>query len=95
MTKAELIEAIYQHRGGNKGDAARLVDEVFDAMRDTLATGDSVMISGFGKFKVRQKRARVGRNPQLGTEMVIAPRRVVTFKPSVILKGVVPTNNLE
>ena len=93
MTKADLIEAIYQLRGGNKGDAARLVDQVIDAMRDALATGDPVMISGFGKFTVRKKTARVGRNPQTGAAVDIAARKVVTFKPSVVLKGVVPPND--
>ena len=66
---------------------------MFDAMRETLADGQAVKISGFGKFTVREKRARVGRNPQTGAAVDIAARTVVTFKPSVILKGVVRPND--
>ena len=89
MTKAELIEALFQRTGRAKSECARIVRRMFDAMKETLADGQSVKISGFGKFTVREKTARAGRNPQTGAAVDITARKVVTFKPSVILKGVV------
>ena len=86
MTKADLIEILNSRTSVTKHDCYRLVDDVFEAMRDTLAAGDPVMISGFGKFAVRAKRARVGRNPKSGASIEIAARRVVTFRPSVLLR---------
>ncbi len=90
MTKADLVEAVHSQLEGSsnasKRDSSELVELVFDTMKETLGTEGKVKISGFGNFAVRQKRARVGRNPQTGQEITIPPRRVLTFKPSQVLK---------
>jgi len=89
MTKAEIIDAVYDLVGGfSKKEAAELVEAVFDEMKDCLARGEKIKISGFGNFVVRYKRERVGRNPQTGEPIPISARRVLTFKPSQVLKGV-------
>ena len=86
LTKAELIESIYEKIGFSKKEAADIVELVFDTMKETLEKGEKIKISGFGNFVVRQKRPRVGRNPQTGEEIEITARKVLTFKPSQILK---------
>lgn len=87
MTKAEIIDSVYEKVGGfSKKEAAEVVEAVFDAMKEVLAEGEKIKLSGFGNFVVREKAARVGRNPQTGEEIVIAARRVLTFKPSQVLK---------
>ncbi len=89
MTKAEIIDAIYETVGGfSKKEAAELVEAVFDTMKDVLAEGEKIKISGFGNFVVRAKKRRIGRNPQTGAPIPISARRVLTFKPSQVLKGV-------
>lgn len=87
MTKAELIEAIYEKIGFSKKEAADIVEMVFDTIKETLEKGEKIKISGFGNFVIRHKRPRVGRNPQTGDEIEITERKVLTFKPSQILKG--------
>ena len=91
MTKADLVEAVYSQLDGatrlSKRESADLVELVFDMMKDTLGAGDKIKISGFGNFIVRQKRARTGRNPQTGKEITITARRVLSFKPSQVLKN--------
>lgn len=86
MTKADIVERIYKEAGFSKKEAAELVDLVFKIIKDTLAKGEKVKISGFGNFSIRDKSTRVGRNPQTGQAMEISARRVLTFKPSQILK---------
>ena len=86
MTKAEIVEQIYERVGFSKKEAAELVEKVFDTIKETLADGEKVKISGFGNFVVRGKRARVGRNPQTGDVITISERKVLTFKPSQVLK---------
>jgi integration host factor subunit alpha len=86
MTKADIIEAVYEQIGFSKKEAADVVEIVFEAMKDTLASGEKIKISGFGNFVVRSKRSRVGRNPQTGDVITISQRRVLTFKPSQVLK---------
>ena len=87
MTKAEIVQAIYARLGGfSKKEAADLVDLVFDTMKETLARGEKIKISGFGNFVLRDKRQRQGRNPQTGEPMMITERRVLNFKASNILK---------
>jgi integration host factor subunit alpha len=86
MTKADIIEAVYEQIGFSKKEAAEVVELVFDTMKDTLAESEKIKISGFGNFVVREKRARVGRNPQTGNKIMITERRVLTFKPSQVLK---------
>lgn len=87
LTKARLVEDIHGQIGITKKEAADLVDDVFDIMRDALAAGDKVKISGFGNWVVRDKAARKGRNPQTNEPIVIARRRVMTFKPSQVLRA--------
>ncbi len=87
MTKAELIEAVYSKVGISKKESADLVELIFDTMKDTLSKGEKIKISGFGNFIVREKRTRMGRNPQTGESMEISARRVLTFRPSQVLKN--------
>ncbi|MCK6529980.1 integration host factor subunit alpha [Myxococcota bacterium] len=86
MTKADLIESVYVQAGFSKKEAADVVDLVFETIKETLERGEKIKISGFGNFVVREKRSRVGRNPQTGREITISERRVLTFKPSQVLK---------
>lgn len=88
MTKAEIIEKIYEKVGFSKKESAEIVELVFDTMKETLEKGEKIKISGFGNFVVRQKRPRIGRNPQTGEEIEISARRVLTFRPSQVLKNV-------
>jgi integration host factor subunit alpha len=87
MTKADIIEAVYDQIGFSKKETAEIVELVFETMKDTLAEGDKIKISGFGNFVVRDKRARPGRNPQTGEAITISERKVLTFKPSQVLKS--------
>jgi len=87
MTKAELIEAVYSKVGISKKESADLVEMIFDTMKETLSKGEKIKISGFGNFVVREKRSRMGRNPQTGESMEISARRVLTFRPSQVLKN--------
>ena len=88
MTKADIIENVYERVGGySKKEAADIVEAVFDTLKTTLEAGEKIKLSGFGNFVVREKKARVGRNPQTGEEITISARRVLTFKPSQVLKN--------
>ena len=87
MTKADIIEGVYEKVGFSKKESAEIVELVFDTVKETLERGDKIKISGFGNFQVRQKNARVGRNPQTGKEIEISARRVLTFRPSQVLKS--------
>ena len=88
MTKADIIEAVYEKVGGfSKKEASEIVESVFKTVKQTLATGEKIKISGFGNFVVRHKKPRVGRNPQTGSEITISERRVLSFKASQVLKG--------
>ena len=87
MTKADIVETVYEKVGGfSKKEAAEIVETVFDTIKVTLERGEKIKISGFGNFVVAAKHARKGRNPQTGEEIVIAGRRVLTFKASQVLK---------
>ncbi len=87
LTKADFVEAVYSRIGGlSRRDSAEIVDMLFEAMKETLSRGEPVKISGFGNFVVRDKKARVGRNPQTGRDIEISARRILTFKPSQVLK---------
>ena len=90
MTKAEIVEQMYERVAFSKNEAAELVEKVFDIMKDTLAEGEKVKISGFGNFVVRQKNARKGRNPQTGEPIKIKASKTVTFKAGKALKDAVP-----
>ncbi len=87
MTKADIIEGVYEKVGFSKKESAEIVELVFDTVKETLERGDKIKISGFGNFQVRHKNARVGRNPQTGEEIKISERRVLTFRPSQVLKS--------
>lgn len=86
MTKADIVETVYEKVGFSRKESAELVDLVFDLMKETLENGNKIKISGFGNFVVRNKRSRKGRNPQTGQEIQITARRVLTFKPSQVLR---------
>ncbi|HNU84678.1 MAG: integration host factor subunit alpha [Pseudomonadota bacterium] len=86
MTKIDIIQNVCDKLGFSKKDSARIVESVFDIMKDELARGQKVKISGFGNFVVKEKNSRRGRNPQTGAEIEISARRVLTFKSSQVLK---------
>ena len=87
MTKADIVEALYEKVGFSKKEAADLVELVFDTIKSTLSQGQKIKISGFGNFVVREKRSRIGRNPQTGESIEITARRVLTFRPSQVLRA--------
>lgn len=87
MTKADIVEKIYDKVGFSKKDSAELVELVFDIIKGTLETGDKIKIAGFGNFVVKGKADRRGRNPQTGEEITITARKILTFKPSQVLKA--------
>lgn len=86
MTRADLCEAVYQKVGLSRTESAELVERVLDEICDCIVRGDSMKLSSFGSFIVRQKGERIGRNPKTGEEVPILPRRVMVFKPSNVLK---------
>jgi len=86
MTKADIVERIYERAKASKKDASDVVDLVFELIKGRLEAGEKVKLSGFGNFVVNEKRPRKGRNPQTGEEIVISGRRVLTFKASQVLK---------
>jgi len=92
MTKADIVEQVYDNLDGfSKKESADIVEMVFESIKETLENGEKIKISGFGNFVVRQKKERTGRNPQTGEEIRIAPRKVLTFKPSQVLKNAINT----
>jgi integration host factor subunit alpha len=86
MTKADIVEIVFERVGFSKKDVSAVIEEIFETIKTTLEGGEKVKISGFGNFTTRQKRARRGRNPQTGNEITIEQRRVMTFKASQLLK---------
>ncbi len=92
MTKADIVENIFEKVGFSKKDVTEVVELIFEKIKGSLEKEENVKISGFGNFMVRQKRARRGRNPQTGKDMTITARRVLTFKPSQLLKDSVNIN---
>ena len=93
LTKAEMAERLYVEVGLNKREAKEFVDAFFDALREALQGGRQVKLSGFGNFDLRRKNQRPGRNPKTGEEVPIEPRRVLTFRPSHIMKDRVDAGN--
>ncbi len=87
VTKADIVEKVYETIGFSKKEASELVELVFNSLKQTLQTGEKVKISGFGNFLVRGKNERIGRNPQTGEQIKISARRVLTFRPSQVLKA--------
>jgi integration host factor subunit alpha len=87
VTRAHLAETIYAQVGLSRNESADLLETVLERMCAALESGESVKISGFGTFSVRQKGRRIGRNPKTGEEVPILPRRVLVFRPSHVLKA--------
>ena len=87
MTKADIIDNIREKVGFSRKDIAGIVESVFDIIKETAQREGKIVISGFGVFATRNKRARRGRNPKTGGDLQIGPRRVLTFKPSPVLKA--------
>ena len=86
LTRADLAEAVYEEIGLSRQDSTELVESLLDTISDKLAGGQSVKLSSFGAFNVRDKNGRIGRNPKTGEEVPILPRRVLVFRPSHVLK---------
>jgi len=86
LTRADLAEAVYKEVGLSRQESADLVQSVLGMMSNTLSDGESVKLSSFGSFLLRDKRGRIGRNPKTGVEVPIDARRVLVFKPSQVLK---------
>ncbi len=87
VTRAQLGEAVYQEVGLSRNESTELLETVLGHMSDALELGETVKISSFGSFSVRQKGQRIGRNPKTGEEVPILPRRVLVFRPSQVLKN--------
>jgi len=87
MTKVDIIENIYEKVGFSKKDVAKIIETIFDLIKENLQHEEKIKISGFGNFVVRKKRARRGRNPQTGGDIEISSRKILTFKPSQVLKA--------
>lgn len=93
LTKADIVEQVYNRIGFSKREALDFVEMVFLVVKDTLCEGENVKILGFGNFVVRDKKSRKGRNPQTGEPITIPARRVLTFKPSPLLKNLINEEN--
>ncbi|MBK5932798.1 integration host factor subunit alpha [Rhodovulum imhoffii] len=93
LTRIDLSEAVFREVGLSRNESAQLVESVLQHMSDALVRGETVKISSFGTFSVRDKTARVGRNPKTGEEVPIHPRRVLTFRPSHLMKDRVAAGN--
>ncbi|MCC2096823.1 MAG: integration host factor subunit alpha [Hyphomicrobiales bacterium] len=86
VTRADLVEAVYNRVGLPRSECAALVESVIAGICNAAVDGQNVKLSSFGTFHIRQKKLRIGRNPKTGEEVPISPRRVMTFKPSNILR---------
>lgn len=86
VTRADLAEAVYREIGLSRTESAALVEAVIDQVVDALIRGEVVKLAGFGTFTLRDKKERIGRNPKTGEEVPITPRRVLTFKPSHMMR---------
>ncbi len=87
LTKAHLVERLYKFDRFTKAECAQIVETLFGFMKGSLENGEDVLISGFGKFSVKHKKERVGRNPQTGDPITLPSRKVITFKCSGVLRG--------
>ncbi len=95
VTRADLCEAVYQKVGLSRTESATLVEMVLKEITDSLERGETVKLSSFGSFVVRKKGQRIGRNPKTGIEVPILPRRVLTFRPSQVLKSALNGGQLD
>jgi integration host factor subunit alpha len=87
LTKIQIVESVRNQTGFPKNRSSELIETLLEIIKSTLASGEDVLISGFGKFCINQKKERKGRNPATGDDMILAPRRVVTFKCSGKLRN--------
>ena len=87
ITRAYLSEIVYQEVGLSRNESAELLESVLGEIGDALARGETVKLSSFGSFSIRQKGQRIGRNPKTGEEVPILPRKVLVFRPSQVLKN--------
>ncbi len=87
ITRAQLSEAVYQEVGLSRNESAMLLESVLNEITEALGRDETVKVSSFGSFSVREKGQRVGRNPKTGEEVPILPRKVLVFRPSQVLKG--------
>jgi integration host factor subunit alpha len=93
LTRMDLGDAVFREVGLSRNESAELVESVLAHMSDALAGGDTVKISSFGTFSLRDKNERIGRNPKTGEEVPITPRRVLSFRPSHLMKDRVAAGN--
>ncbi|MDF2143069.1 integration host factor subunit alpha [Paenirhodobacter sp. CAU 1674] len=93
LTRMDLSEAVFREVGLSRNESAQLVESVLQHISDALAAGETVKISSFGTFSVREKSSRMGRNPKTGEEVPISPRRVLSFRPSHLMKDRVAAGN--
>jgi integration host factor subunit alpha len=93
MTKLEIVTTVYEKLGFSKRESSDIVEHFFKIIKKNLADGENVKISGLGNFLVKEKKARKGRNPQTGEEIQIAPRRVLSFRLSQVLKDEINNNH--
>jgi len=93
LTRMDLSEAVFREVGLSRNESAHLVESVIQYMSDALVAGEQVKISSFGTFSVRAKNQRMGRNPKTGEEVPISPRRVLSFRPSHLMKERVAAGN--
>ncbi|HYA91265.1 MAG TPA: integration host factor subunit alpha [Thermodesulfobacteriota bacterium] len=87
MTKIDIVDKIYEKVGFPKSEVAKIVDTIFDMIKETFQREDKLVVSGFGNFVIRNKKPRRGRNPQTGDTLEITSRRILTFKPSPVLRA--------
>ena len=85
LKKDDLVQSLYDTVGFSKGQAAKAVESLFGIMKETLASGENILVSGFGKFSIRDKARRRGRNPATGKDLILESRRIVRFKSSSLL----------
>ncbi|MDF1620070.1 integration host factor subunit alpha [Pseudothioclava nitratireducens] len=95
LTRMDLSEAVFREVGLSRNESASLVESVLQHMSDALVAGETVKISSFGTFSVREKASRMGRNPKTGEEVPISPRRVLSFRPSHLMKDRVAEGNAQ
>lgn len=93
LTRLDLAESVFREVGLSRNESADLVESVIQHISDALVRGENVKISSFGTFSIRDKTARVGRNPKTGQEVPIHPRRVLSFRPSHLMKDKVMAGN--
>ncbi len=95
MTKADIVEQVYEQAGLPKKESGEVVERVFGALKEAIANGEKVKLSGFGNFEVRTKASRIGRNLKTGEAIEISARRVLTFKPSQLLRAALNVRRAE